>query len=190
MLIEHLIYSSALAIFIGMIHYKYFNRDYSWIIIASAYIPDLDMISGSLLKILGITPLIGRHNITHGDFHNVMILAFYAIFLAILLHTFGYKFLDSAIFAGIGFSAHLFEDALVFRDGYSFFFPFVRQRLGIGLFCKECSLCHSCHYNPDFYGIANKEVLIIGLILLLSSAALRAKYEGPRWIKNYLPRKA
>ena len=38
------------------------------------------------------------------------------------------------IFAAIGFGAHLFEDALVSREGYAFFWPLVPQRSGIGLF--------------------------------------------------------
>jgi hypothetical protein len=177
MLIEHLIYSTALAIFIGMIHYRYFGRDYSWIIIASAYVPDLDMISDFLLKKIGITVQIYGYPIAHGHFHNLAILTLYAISVAFLLHPIGFKFVDSIFFAGIGFAAHLFEDALVFKDGYPFFWPLVPQHLGIGLF----------HYTPTVYGFADKEVLIIGLILLLSSVILRTAYEGTRWVANYLP---
>jgi hypothetical protein len=177
MLIEHLIYSTALAIFIGMIHYRYFGRDYSWIIIASAYVPDLDMISDFLLKKIGITVQIYGYPIAHGHFHNLAILTLYAISVAFLLHPIGFKFVDSIFFAGIGFAAHLFEDALVFKDGYPFFWPLVPQHLGIGL----------VHYRPTVYGFADKEVLIIGLILLVSSAILRTTYEGTRWVANYLP---
>ena len=177
MLIEHLIYSTALAIFIGMIHYRFFSRDYSWIIIVSAYVPDLDVISDYLLKKMGIKVLIYGYPIAHGHFHNLAILTLYAILVAFLLHPIGFKFVDSIFFAGIGFAAHLFEDALVFKDSYPFLWPLVPQHLGIGLF----------HYTPDFYGIANKEVLIIGLILLVSSAILRTAYEGTRWVANYLP---
>ena len=43
MLFEHWIYSIAIAIIVGMIYYRFTGRDYSWIIIASAYIPDSDM---------------------------------------------------------------------------------------------------------------------------------------------------
>jgi Predicted membrane-bound metal-dependent hydrolase (DUF457). len=177
MLIEHLIYSTAFAIFIGMIHYRFFNRDYSWIIIASAYAPDLDLIFNSLLGKIGITVLVNWNTIEHGYFHNIVILTLYATCMAFLLHPFGFKFVDSIFFAGIGFAAHLFEDALVFKDGYSYFWPLMPQHLGIGLF----------NYTPNFYGFADKEVLIIGLILLVSSAILRTAYEGTRWVANYLP---
>ena len=75
------------------------------------------------------------------------------------------------------FDAHWFEDALVFKDNYPFFWPLVPQHLGVGLF----------HYKPTFYGIVDKEVLIVGLILLASSAILRTAYEGTGWVANYLP---
>jgi hypothetical protein len=42
---EHLIYSTAIAIIAGMIWYKYTGRDPSWIIIASAYAPDFDIVA-------------------------------------------------------------------------------------------------------------------------------------------------
>ena len=177
MLIEHLIYSSALAIFIGMIHYRFFGRDYSWIIIVSAFVPDLDIISDSLLKKMGIITLIYGNPIAHGHFHNLAILTLYAISVAFILHPIGFKFVDSIFFAGIGFAAHLFEDALVYKQGYPYFWPLVHQHLGIGL----------VHYTPNFHGIADKEVLMIGLSLLVSSAILRTAYEGTGWVANYLP---
>lgn len=97
--------------------------------------------------------------------------------MAFLLHLIGLRFVDLIFFAGMGFAAHLLEDALVFKDGYSFFWPLVPQDFGIGLI----------HYTPNFYGFANKDVLIIGLILLSSSAILRTAYEGTGWAANYLP---
>jgi hypothetical protein len=177
MLIEHLIYSTALAIFAGMIHYRYFGRDYSWIIIASAYIPDLDMISDFLLKKIGITVQIYGYPIAHGHFHNLAILTLYAVSIAFLLHPIGFRFVDSIFFAGIGFSAHLFEDALVFKENYPFFWPLVPQHIGIGLF----------HYDPNLYGFADQEVLMVGLILLFVSIILRTAIEGTSWAANYLP---
>ncbi len=43
MLFEHRIYSTAIAIIFGMIYYKFTGREYSWIIVASAYAPDVDI---------------------------------------------------------------------------------------------------------------------------------------------------
>jgi hypothetical protein len=177
MLIEHLIYSTALAIFLGMIHYRLFKRDYSWIIIVSAYAPDLDIIFNLLHGNGGIAVVVYGHSLEHGDFHNIAILILYATFVALLLHPMGFKLADSFIFAGIGFAVHLFEDALVFRNGYRFLWPLVPQQLSIGLLPEA----------RNFYGIANREVMIIGLILLFFSVILRTACEGPRWVTNYLP---
>ncbi len=177
MFIEHLIYSTALAIFLGMIHYRFFGRDYSWIIIVSAYAPDLDIIFNLLRGKGGTAVVVYGLPLKHGDFHNIAILVLYATFVAILLHPMGFKFVDSFIFAGIGFAAHLFEDALVYRGGYQFLWSLMPQQLSIGLL----------PYARNFYGIANKEVIIIGLVLLFSSVILRTAFEGPRWVANYLP---
>jgi hypothetical protein len=57
-LFEHLIYSTAIAIIAGMIWYKHTGRDPSWIIIASAYAPDFDIVAGELTRKLGMNILI------------------------------------------------------------------------------------------------------------------------------------
>ncbi len=177
MFFEHWIYSTAIAIIVGMIYFRFFGRDPSWIIIASAYIPDTDVIAYPLLKKMGIIVLINGHPIVHGNFHNIAVLILYALSVAFLLHPIGIKFIDSLFFAGIGFAAHLFEDALVMNPAYPFFWPITSQSLGIGLF----------NYNKNFYGIADKEVLIVGLILVVFSALLRTAYEGTGWVARYIP---
>lgn len=174
MLFEHWIYSTAIAIIVGMVYYKFTGRDYSWIIIASAYAPDVDMAADIALKKIGITVMIYGNPISHGDFHNIAVLLVYAVSVALLLHPIGIKLVDSFFFACIGFAAHIFEDALVFNPAYSFLWPLSIQKFGIGIF----------NYSRDWYGIANKEVLVIGLILVMSSAILRTAYEGKGWLKR------
>lgn len=68
MLLEHWIYSTAIAIIAGMIHFKRTGRDYSWIIIASSYAPDLDMFAGEMFRKLGMNVLIDSHPIRQGIF--------------------------------------------------------------------------------------------------------------------------
>ena len=63
MLFEHLIYSTAIAIVADMVYYRYVGRDYSWIIIASAYAPDIDVIFNPLLRKLGISLMINGYPI-------------------------------------------------------------------------------------------------------------------------------
>ncbi|MFY9131556.1 MAG: hypothetical protein WAO36_00720, partial [Candidatus Methanoculleus thermohydrogenotrophicum] len=74
--------------------------------------------------------------------------------------------------AAAGFGAHLFEDALVYNPGYAYLWPLSRQRYGIGVF----------EYTPDWYGIADREVLIVGIIALVGALVLRTMCEGRGWI--------
>lgn len=48
------------------------------------------------------------------------------------------------------------------------------QKFGIGIF----------NYTRDWYGIADREVLLVGLIFVLSSVILRTAYEGTQWVKK------
>ena len=95
MLFEHWIYSTAIAILVGMVYYKFTGRDYSWIIIASAYAPDVDMAADIALKKIGITVLVYGSPISHGNFHNIAVLLVYAVSVALLLHPIGIKLVDS-----------------------------------------------------------------------------------------------
>ena len=72
-------------------------------------------------------------------------------------------FVDSFIFASVGFAAHLFEDALVFSQGYRMLWPLSFQKFGIGVF----------KYKADLYGVADKEVLAVGLIPVGVCAVVR-----------------
>ena len=94
--------------------------------------------------------------------------------VSFLLHPLGIRFVDSFIFASVGFAAHLLEDALVFSQGYRMLWPLSFQKFGIGVF----------KYKADLYGVADKEVLAVGLILVGVCAVVRTMYEGKGWIKR------
>ncbi len=174
MLFEHLIYSTAIAIIAGMLWYRRTGRDPSWIIIASAYAPDFDIVAGELFKKLDMNILINGAPIRHGDFHNIAFLLLFASAAALVLRLAGMRFGDSFLFAGIGFGAHMFEDALVFKPFYTFFWPLSEQKFGIGLL----------DYKPDLYGIANTDVLIVGVISIFLGGGVRAFYEGNGGIRR------
>ena len=184
MLAEHIIYSTALAILIGMVFYKYTGRDSSWIIILCAWIPDIDLIAHSVLTRSGFTLLFEGHKISHGVFHNIAIMVIFGILLAFLLHPFGIRFFDAFFFAIIGFGAHLFEDALVYKVGYPYLWPFSSEDLGIGLLPNIIS---EENYFRNFFGIANTEVLIVGVVFLLVALIIRTCVEGSTWIRWYMP---
>lgn len=174
MLFEHLIYSTAIAIIAGMIHFKLTGRDYSWIIIASAFAPDLDIIADTLLNKLGMSVLIDGSPIKHGDFHNITMLFLFASLVSLILQAKGYRFAEVFTFASIGFGAHMFEDGLVYNPGYPFLRPLSEHIFGIGIF----------DYKPDLYLIADTRVLIFGLIAVMLSTAIRIAYEGQGWINK------
>ena len=169
MYFEHIFYSSAIAILIGMLFFRYAGRDSSWIIILCAWAPDV------------LVPI-------HDLFHNIAFLAVFTVLSGVLLSLSGIKFFDSFFFAFIGYGAHLFEDALVVRVGYQFLWPFSREvRLGLGVFPGVFS--EGGYYIRDFFRIANTQVLLVGLIFLLLAIIIRTFFEGPAWIRWYMPEK-
>ena len=95
MLIEHWIYSTAIAIIAGMIHLKHIGRDHSWIIIASALAPDMDLFAGYILKQFDVGVLINGIPLMHGDFHNIAVLLIYGVIVGLVLKIPGMKFKDS-----------------------------------------------------------------------------------------------
>jgi hypothetical protein len=184
MLTEHIIYSTALAILVGMVFYRFTGRDSSWIIILCAWVPDIDLIANSVLTRSGFTLLFEGHRISHGVFHNIAIMVIFGILVAFLLHPFRIRFFDAFFFAVIGFGAHLFEDALVYKVGYPYLWPFSSEDLGIGLLPNILS---EENYFRTFIGIANTEVLIVGLLVSLVAIIIRTYVEGSGWIRWYMP---
>jgi hypothetical protein len=184
MIIEHLFYSMAIAIIVGMLYYRLTGRDHSWIIIICAWIPDFDLIAKSVLNKFGFVVLFEGQPIHHGTFHTVAMMVIFAIFIAFLLHPFGIRFIDSLFFATIGFGAHLFEDALVYKVGYMFLWPFSSEILGLGLLPD---MMNEEYYIKDFFRVANTEVLIIGIAFLIVAIIIRTYVEGATWIRWYLP---
>ncbi|WP_440949193.1 metal-dependent hydrolase [Methanosphaerula subterraneus] len=184
MLAEHIIYSCALAIMVGMVALKYTGRDHSWIIILCAWAPDIDILANPVLNQLGFTLLYEGHKIVHGGFHNIAIMVIFGIAVAFLLHPLGIKFLDSFVYSVIGFGAHLFEDALVYRVGYRFLWPLSSNVMGLGILTEIQS---EEDYIRNFFGIANTGVLIMGLVLLCAAVLIRTRVEGRTWLRWYIP---
>lgn len=174
MLFEHLIYSTIIAIIAGMIQLKRKGRDYSWIIILSAFAPDLDIFAGHIFKLFDIAFFLNGFPLKHGDFHNIMALILYAGVVGLLLRSIGLVFKDSFILAGTGFFAHIMEDILVYNPGYAFLWPLSSHVFGIGII----------EYIPDWYGFANTDVLIAGIIGLILAGMIRLIYEGNSGLKN------
>jgi len=167
MLSEHIFYSGAIAILVGMVFYKFTGRDSSWIIILCAWAPDLDFF------------------LHHGIFHNIAFMVIFGIIMAFILKSFGIQFIDAFFFSVIGFGVHLLEDAMVFDVSYPFLWPFSRNNHGLELFPNVLS--SRGQYIANFSGIANTEILLIGLLFLVLAIIIRTCIEGPAWIRWYMP---
>jgi hypothetical protein len=120
------------------------------------------------MNMFGVTVLVFGAPIDHGHFHNILVMLLYAVAVAFLLHPLGIRLIDSFIFALVGFAAHMFEDALVANPAYSFLYPITIRHLGIGLFS----------YHADVFGIADKEVLIAGIISVMIALTVRRALAG------------
>jgi len=184
MLAEHILYSAALAIIVGMFCLRYTGRDVSWIIIVLAWAPDTDFFISIVLRLFRFRYRFDGYGFIHGTFHNIAAMVVFAVILMVVLHHFGIRYIDAFVLSIIGFGAHLFEDALVYPHGYEFLWPLYRQDVGIGWLATSGT---EEAYNANFFHIANTEVLFIGLLLLLIAILIRTRVEGPTWIRWYMP---
>jgi hypothetical protein len=165
---EHIIYSAALAVIVGMIFSRSTGRDPSWIIIAIAFIPDIDF---ALERIHVWTRLDVPFEIHHGDLHNVLFLIVFSLVIAGILRYAGIRFVDGLICSAIGIAAHFFADLLVFDPAYAFLWPFTSTIFSLGILKGPL----------NFFGIANDTVLIIGMFLLGAALLVRTLIEGTGW---------
>ncbi len=173
MLIEHLLYSGAIAVIAGMIFSRYTGRDPSWIIIAVAFVPDLDFVLEWTRGFLGISlPVV----INHGNFHNILFLIDFSFVVAAVLYFTGIRFPDAFVCTAAGIAAHIFEDALVYKYAYAFLWPYSPKILGIGIMEE----------TRDIFGIASSTVLLTGFILLVVSVLVRTYIEGTGWWRVFL----
>jgi len=185
MLAEHLVYSTALAIIVGMLCLRYTGRDVSWIIIVFAWAPDTDYIF-PILRFFRFRFRYDGFALIHGTFHNVAAMVVFALIIALLLHLFGIRYIDAFILSIIGFGVHLLEDALVYPHGYMLLWPLSQERVGLGWLLASAN---EETYKADFFHIANTDVLFIGLVFLLIAILIRTRFEGSGWIRWYMPEK-
>jgi hypothetical protein len=160
MFAEHVIFNLALAVVLTSLVQREYAGWGTLIIVISGCVPDIDgifdLLQNHLVYITGqLLPRMTEHS---RDFHTLGALVVYAVLAGIaLMYLFRLKFSSVALFAGIGFGAHLFEDALVYNPSSAIFWPVSPVPAGIGIFTD---------YSRNFLGIANTGVLLIGMVLL------------------------
>jgi membrane-bound metal-dependent hydrolase YbcI (DUF457 family) len=180
MLLEHLFYSAAFALMAGMVYRHFRGRDPSWIIIACAWAPDIDQFLYPVARrLLGVSLTVNSHPLRHGDLHTFGALLIFAVLLALFLrlHPFNIRLPDGLLFGGLGYAVHLACDALVYNPAYAIFWPLSSINPGLGLF----------HYSRDLFGIADPQVLAIGILLLIIAVIIRTAITGRDWIYFYIP---
>lgn len=173
MYIEHIVYSLAFAIVAVMLLKP---REAGWctlIVVVSGCIPDIDGIFDIIRNPPEFTSGLIPHMVEHSRyFHNLGALLVYSLLVGIVLARWqGLKFSECAFFGGAGFAAHLLEDALVYNPSSAVFWPLSPQEVGIGL------LPHS----RDFFSVANTEVLLVGMVLLMGAVGTSMFLKKMEW---------
>jgi len=173
MFLEHLIYSAAIALVVGMIFMHYTGRNPSWLIILMTIFPDTDLIISRIMTACNLSyPVI----INHGDFHNLISLMFFSLVAALILSRYGMKFTDVFICSAIGFIAHFLEDWFVYLDCYSFFYPWSLRVYGLAIIPE----------TGDLLGLAGVRVLLFGVVLLALAVGVRMYFDGKWTIQSHI----
>jgi hypothetical protein len=174
MYIEHICFTLALAIIITLLIDQKHAGWCTAVIVVSGCIPDIDgifsLIQSPPTFTNGIIPSMAFH---FRYFHSIGILLLYAVVVAgLLAYYYRLDFRIMALFAGIGFGAHLLEDALVYNPSSAIFWPLSSQEIGIGFFSS---------YSRNFFSIANGEVFGIGILLILLTAGVSIHLKRTGW---------
>lgn len=172
MLLEHLIYSAALALIVGIFFVRYTKRDPTWIIILMTVAPDVDYVVNKAMLFAGFKfPYI----INHGDFHNLVGLTIFCLLGAIVFSRFGVKFGDALVCSVIGYLAHFVEDFIVYPPAYCYLYPFKYVDYGINLIPETADLV-----------IAGFEVLMIGVGVFSIALCIRMYADGGKLSMKYM----
>jgi len=175
MFVEHILFNLALAISITLLIDQKHAGWCTAVIAVSGCMPDIDgffsLIQSPPIFTNGIIPSMAFH-IRY--FHSIGVLLLYAVIIGGLLAY--YQRLDfriMALFAGIGFGAHLIEDALVYESSSAVFWPLSSQEVGIRFFSS---------YSRDFFSVADGEVFGIGILLLLLAVGTSIRLNRTGWV--------
>jgi len=174
MYIEHICFNCALAIIVTLLIDQKYSGWCTAVIVVSGCMPDIDgifsLIRSPPIFTNGIIPSMAFH---FRYFHSIGSLILYAVVVAGLLAYYHRQdFRIMALFAGIGFGAHLLEDVLVYNPASAVFWPVSSQEVGIGFFPS---------YSRDFFSIANGEVFGIGILLLLLTVGASIHLKRTGW---------
>lgn len=158
MLAEHILFTVAIVIMVGVYFTRVTGKAYLWwLIILASFIPDADHINnivwdlGLLQFPVHILPIIKI-----GIFHNLLWLAIFSVGIAIFFVMIKQAtFLDVALFVAFGYALHLIEDFIVYPPVYQFLYPLSKTEYGWNILPETMDL-----------GWAGTGVLNVGLVLI------------------------
>ena len=178
MIIEHFLYNISIAILVGIFYKKYYNRNPTWIIVACAWLPDLDFILQAVCyKFYELTDILLPIMIRHGDFHNVPIIILLSFILGYVLHTkFGENFYDAAICIFIGGMAHFIADICVYAYTYYPFYPIS------GFAIKTIAILPE---TRNMFGMGDWLIFAVGACILFYCCILKFAIDGTECL-NYI----
>ena len=175
MFIEHIIFGIGIAILAGMMTRGPGERDHSWIVVAGAMAPDIDITVDLLHRAMPgvfVPGLVALPLPFHGSLHTIGFLVLFAAGAGLILSRAGIGFVTAALYAGIGSGSHLLEDALVGTfPGYPYLWPLSHERFMVPVFSGDWS----------WFGVANTETLTVALSLAAAAVLVRTAVRGPPW---------
>lgn len=177
MLFEHLLYSAAVALVIGILFLKYTNKDPSWIIVLMTIAPDADLVFQYIMIYCKDTfGIISPMFIYHGNFHNIFSMIVLSLIASVIFWKFGINFIHAYICSLLGFICHFCEDFVVYPPAYAYFYPFGATEYGINLIPETRNLY-----------VAGSEVLVVGIFLYIMAVMIKLYYSNGNWdVKSYL----
>jgi membrane-bound metal-dependent hydrolase YbcI (DUF457 family) len=171
MLIEHILYNLSIAIIIGILYNRYTNRNPTWIIVITSWLPDIDYVVQSLwYNIYQCTAILCPIMIRHGDFHNIMVIILLSIIFGYLIYKYCNVLLKDAILCvGIGCIAHLVEDITVYDKTYRLLYPMSNiQFYNLNLINE----------SRNILGIGDSNIIAIGIFILLCFCIIKFMVDG------------
>jgi membrane-bound metal-dependent hydrolase YbcI (DUF457 family) len=181
LILEHGIFTAALAIIVAMVYEQYTKKNNSFLIASiiwfSMCIPDTDYIISVVVTAVSGSPYLFEH----GDFHNIFCLVGFTVIGGLWVSK---KYQDVALrtamaCVSIGFFSHLVEDALVYTQAYPFFAPFSGVVFETGwMNASRDIMIYGIHFG-------SKKVYAIGFVLLASAVMARYAVQGSDWLYQY-----
>jgi membrane-bound metal-dependent hydrolase YbcI (DUF457 family) len=179
LLFEHFLYAAVLVVIVGMVYERYTDVNPAWIIFIAAAIPDSDyVVRVGLERAFSMRPAL----IQHGDFHNIVMLLVFTVFLGYIISRISrVKLEDAMVCVFLGVLLHFACDAYVYVKSYPFFAPFSSKSAEAGIFIAKENIM------VGDIGIASTNIISLGLIFLAIAVLIRIRVQGWRWFIDLFP---